>query len=168
MSGANTLNNCNVHSEFNYKLPDGFIVVHESYQNGFLSVADENNNGLGIEVRTKDLATVLPETEAVSREDYGDGSYRLNFAGERIMDPFNAIIVVPKDNFIVYAYFYEIGQSSTHSVFEEKAMQLVRSVALGGNNEKVWENCLCSALRTDWCYRFCKCKPADVYAVSVR
>jgi len=136
------LNDCSVQTKFVYELPDGFTVINELDDNGFLSLTDSNNNALEVEIMLASLNIALPESEAIGKEVYEDGSYRLNFDNMSLIDNFNSIVVIPNENFIIYVYFHEDGKPQTRAAFEEKAMQLVRSITPEGENKDVWKKCV--------------------------
>lgn len=173
VSGGEILSECNTQPEFIYELPDGFEVTHTLEENGLLTILDEFENGANIYVESD----VIPiegnpfddyNLEMYEEVKFKDGGYLARFNNHDLVDPFDSAFYFRKNEIAIYAFLYKDGASETHSVFEEKTMQLARKIAQGENDEKTWKNCLCNAIHS---YADCyigESRSVDVPSLQVR
>lgn len=132
-------------SGFSYQVPDNFVVIHSFQENGLLTVVDNAGNGANIYIEYKQDA--LDENpfedynlEIIEDIKFRDGGHLVKFDNVEPIDPFDSAFYFQKRGIAVYAFIYKDGPSETHSVFEEKTMQLARDIAQGGKNEKAWSD----------------------------
>jgi len=142
LSGTQAAIECNTLPEFIYELPNGFAVSHTFKENGLFGAVDEFGNGINVYVEYGEFLVENSSLKVVDEERYEDGSYLLIVDNPVPIDPYNAIFVVPKGGFTVQAYFYELGDPQTHSVFQDNAMNLARSFAQGGRDGNSWKDCI--------------------------
>lgn len=137
-------------AEYTYILPEGFEIINTLEENGVLSAVDEHGNGVDIYVDNVDIdinaqIRLLKEEWKdlmVGEKVLSDGGYIMRISTEDVIYPVDTIVVIRQQGFWVKAVFLKLGDSQTHSVFEEEAVTLLRSIAQGARHEKVWVHCI--------------------------
>jgi len=162
---------CGLHScvlnppEFIYDLPEGFSVLHTFEKNGLLGVTDNLGNGMEVYVThplQKSRLKILEEKR------YKDGSYRIKVDNPGPIDPYDMILIIPKEGYVIHAYFFYDGDSQTYGAFEKKAVKLARSIAHGGRDGNAFESCFVGVLGSFNLLNFGEGRSANVSAVPVR
>lgn len=155
ISLAGGLHNCALYPpEVVYDLPEGFRVLHTIEKNGLLGVTDNLGNSveatidypINFDIEIEICMLQKSKLEILEEKRYKDGSYKVSLDNPGPIDPHDTVLVIPKNGYVVRAYFFHLGDPLTHSAFDEKATKLVRSIAPGGRDGKSWKNCLGSLL----------------------
>lgn len=140
LMSLNSGGDCEIQA-YTYNIPEGINVIHDNWERGRsnLVISDEFGNSFDIYKTEKYL---LEDRIKAERERWGkdlldeervsDDIYKFYVYNPGPADAFDSMYLVEKDTFMVGVYGYFQGDSSTHDVFEEKALQLVRSIARGG------------------------------------
>lgn len=157
VSGSNAVFHCNTQPEFVYEIPEGFKVINTFERNGLLSAGDKYGNGIDIYADfmandfdiDMEVCLLKRSMDVIDEKDFDDGSYRAWVDNKGPIDPYSSIVIVPNNGLVLRAYFFKLGEPWTHGAFEEKSMQLVRSIAPGGKDGKAWKDCVVDVLRSD-------------------
>ncbi|MFC1656239.1 hypothetical protein ACFL3C_05190 [Patescibacteria group bacterium] len=110
-----------------YELPSGFEVINTWEENGVLSIVDTNGNGVDIYI------------EGV---DSSDVDINWTSGNDNSIYPVDTIEVIPKQGFLLKAFFLKDDYSKEHGAFKEEIIKMMRSTARGGSHEKAWTDCV--------------------------
>ncbi|MFC1810757.1 hypothetical protein ACFLZH_04610 [Patescibacteria group bacterium] len=134
--------------EYTYTLPPGLEEMSDWNEDGYLYVQDNLDNSADISyLFGRDFQTEMnriKENTAVPILDVvilDDGTHKFVLNNLSKYEPYKAIIFVPLEEGIVKMYMYNQGDSETHGVFEEQALELARSVAQGEKDETDDSDC---------------------------
>jgi hypothetical protein len=127
--------------------PRGFEITNTWGENGVLSMYEKSSgNGIDILIDTKTtekrgfddkiLSTRNEWSESILGEEkleVGGHIFRIKNASK--IQPVDTIILIQKEGFIIEAYLMKTGVFSTHSAFEDSAVEILRSIEQGGSDE---------------------------------
>ncbi len=144
---------CSTNEEYSYKLPPNFRVINTLEENGVFGVVDTYGNGVDIYIESVDDFNVDMDLEiCLEKRDWKgsikeerqlpDSGYLARVNNKSGIYPVDTIVIIPKSGFLVKANFLKRGDPQTHAAFENKVMQLLRSIARGGSHEKAWIRCV--------------------------
>lgn len=126
--------------EYTYNVPEGIEVIHDGWKRrrSNLTISDDFGNSFDI---YKSGKYILEDRIEYDREWWGDDLLDEDRISDEIMkfyvynegpfDAFDSMYLVEKDEFMIRIYGYFQGDPSTHGVFEERALNFVRSIAQG-------------------------------------
>lgn len=123
-----------------YEIPDGLSLVRDGWARGSsnLTVADDYGNS--VDLYTGDWKDLDLHVESYGKSR-GENLIAQRMVDDKIaryevhnpgpFDAFNVVFLIEKDNFSLTMYEFLKGDLKTHGVFEEKALELARSIARG-------------------------------------
>jgi len=145
--------------ELEFLQPVGFEITNTWAENGVLSMFETaSGNGMDILIDKKTVdKTVKVSSDGlddkilsirnewsnsiINEEKLAEGGHVFRIRNASKIQPVDTIILVPKQSFIIEAYLMKTGDLKTHSAFEDKALEILRSIEQGGSDEKRAESC---------------------------
>jgi len=132
--------------------PDGFQIMNTLERNGVLSMGDPAGNSIDIYINKEygnDIDKLILSTRDNHRESivgeeklYEDG-HLFHIHNISPIDPFDTIILIQKNSFIIEAYLFKFGDPQTHGAFEDNALKILRSIEQGEiTDDKRAESCI--------------------------
>jgi len=144
-------------AELEFLQPEGFEVTNTWAENGVLSMFEKaTGNGMDILVDTKSVDQSVGASgldgkimsirdewskSIINEEKLPLGGHIFRIRNASKIQPVDTIIIMPGDRFIIEAYLMKTGDLSTHSAFEDKALEILSSIEQGGTDEKRAEDC---------------------------
>lgn len=141
--------------ELMFLQPEGFEITNTWAENGVLTMFDKpTGNGIDILVDTKNvdaaksydnrILSIRDEwsKSIINEEKLPEGGHIFRIRNASKIQPVDTIIIIPSDSFIIEAYLMKTGDPKTHSAFEDKALEILRSIEQGGKNEKRAQGCV--------------------------
>lgn len=143
--------------ELAFLQPEGFEITNTWTENGVLSMFEKSSgNGIDILVDTKNvdkpgkasgrsidgldnrILSIRNEwSESVLNEEkLPQGGHIFRIRNASIIQPVDTIVLIQKESFLIEAYLMKTGDLKTHAAFEDKALEILRSIEQGGTNEK--------------------------------
>lgn len=130
---------------YTYEVPEGIQIIQDGWNQNRsnLTLVDDFGNSFDI---YKSEKYNLEDRIKTAQEFWGDNLsvierieadiVKLNIENQGPFEAFDSLYLVEKDTFMISVNGYFQGDPSTHEVFEEKALQLVRSIAHGGMRDE--------------------------------
>lgn len=144
--------------ELTFLQPEGFEVTNTWAENGVLTMFDKTTgSGMDILVDTKNvdqtgslddldnkILSIRGEwSKSITNEEkLPEGGHVFRIKNTDVVAPVDTIILLQKNGFIIEAYLMMTGDLKTHFAFEDKALEILRSIEQGGTNEKRARDCI--------------------------
>lgn len=127
-----------IHYEYTYTIPQGLEEASNWNEDGYFYVNDEFGNSMEVVyLNEADFQAQIDQIQVpiIQETVLDEGTYKFVLDNPGPYEPYDTVFLVSLDEDIVKLYMYNQGDSRTHAVFEEKALELARSIAQGVTDE---------------------------------